>query len=118
MTDNTPTPAVDNDITKFRRDLVAQAAAHQRLADKYILSAYGAKPVDENVNEAFLGNSMAANYAYTLAAVLKMVERRVSPEVAEVIALDAHLIMVDGDDTDLNDDVTPDDVNLGSGEQR
>lgn len=99
------------DVTEFRAQLMRQHQAHQQQAAKYtglvMEPPKGAEDTDENeaLRAAWLGHSMASNYAYALAAVLKMVGTAGGPEMAEYCAVQMAMVIGDGDYFDWNRDV-------------
>lgn len=95
-------------LGEFRRELMAAAAHHQGVADEYI-PALG-RPREQRVRsevDANVGSLMAGSYAYTLAAVLAVAERKLGPQSARMLANVADDILANGDDSDLNADVKP-----------
>lgn len=58
------------------------------------------------LREAYMGTVMAANYCYTLAAVLKAVEKIASLDVALELAGEMEEILTNGDFANWNEDIT------------
>lgn len=98
-------------VDDFRRDLVADATAWHATRDEcWKLVNNPDTPsgqVPESASTAYHASLMAWQYAYTLAAVLRVAARDFGPETARRLAIYADGILADGDDEDLNADVTP-----------
>jgi hypothetical protein len=89
-------------VSDWRRGLVSSAYAWQELAARY----QGVKAPDA-ARDAYVGNLMAGNYSYALAAVLGVAAKEYGVAVAKRLAWIAASLMIDGDSDDLNADVTP-----------
>lgn len=84
----------DNAVTALRRQLLTTSLAWQRRATR-----------DDGAPDP--GACMAANYSYTLAAALKLVQDHHGIEAAAHLAREVEEILTDGDFDDINADVTP-----------
>lgn len=98
-------------VREFRASLVSDAEAHRKVKCRYGDRITAARKDDGKapgeVYDAHVGNLMAAEYAYTLAAVLRVAEDRLGPQSARMLANFADDILTNGDDNDLNADVKP-----------
>lgn len=110
MTDG---PATNHHATvdDLRRSLMRQHAAHEERAEVYTARVL-ALPKDQpetseeaDIRAAWLGHSMASNYAYALAAVLGIAQDRHGDEAARDLAFEVDEILMNGDFDGVNDDV-------------
>lgn len=92
-------------VAALRRSYAEAAAAFEKTSTKRFGSAHaeGAPRVEW---EAYAGNLMAANFAYTLAAVLGEAAK-FGPEAQQHLANLADNLITNGDDEDRNADVMP-----------
>jgi hypothetical protein len=94
QTEQTPTAETTDPVTAIRRQLVTASVSWQKRSIRD----------DGNLDPAAC---MAANYAYTLAAALKLVQDHHGTDAAEQLAREVDEILTDGDFDDINADVTP-----------
>lgn len=108
-------------VTELRRTLMNASVMYTKMGKPYSDQAFAwinARRAAEEagqpepprppqpVRDADMACMMAASYAYTLAAVLRLAGD-LGPEVARKLATAADDILVNGDFEDLNADVTP-----------
>lgn len=106
MTTGTETDQ-DKYVRSVRSALMTQHAAHQRQADVWRPKAKPtAADAEKAESAAWLGNVMASNYGYALAATLKMIEDKHGTEAAFDIAWRVDSIINDGDEDGINADVS------------
>jgi hypothetical protein len=104
-----PATAYHETVTDLRRTLV-KAAEEWHKTNEHYFGLMHAQPPSETpaeIRDAYAGSLMAAGYAYTLAAILGVAERKFGPEVAKRLAFDTDEILTNGDFDDLNADVMP-----------
>jgi hypothetical protein len=98
-------------VEDFRRTLVKAHLTWAHVADRYngAIARHAAGNKGSRAEQDAWGASvMAYNYAYTLAAVIKLAEREFGPEVAHALAREADEILTNGDDEPgRNADVWP-----------
>ena len=89
--------AYHDTITDLRRELLEDVAVQRRIREKH----------RANRDDAYLAALLAANYAYTLAAVLHFAERELSQEAARRLAFVADEVLTNGEcgSMDLNGDL-------------
>ena len=88
-------------VSDLRRGLVSSAVAWHETADRH----YEDRKVSPAAGDAYVGNLMAGNCSYALAAVLGVAAREYGEAVAKRLAWIAASLMTDGDSDDLNADV-------------
>lgn len=98
-----PSTIYHETVAEFRAELVETAHGFRERIDLYRKPA-GQMTTAEK--DARVGNLMAGNYAYTLAAVLGAAAE-FGREVQEKLATIADDILMNGDDHDRNADVMP-----------
>jgi hypothetical protein len=94
----------------FRRDLMADAEAWRKVKTAYsdlMDRNHKSARVPAEVRDAHAAALMASEYAYVLAAVLRVAGRDFGPETARRLAGSTDFILENGDDDDLNADVKP-----------
>ena len=98
-------------VTGFRRGIVDTAEACQRVMGRYkaqVMDAAGKESTaPAPVLAAYHSSLLARDFAYTLAAVLRVAERECGPQTARMLANVADDILTNGDDHDRNADVRP-----------
>ena len=113
---NAPEPPVagtgyHHSVDDFRRDLMADATAWHAMLSEYRKLMYDRgtprEEIPESAHDAHHASLMAWQYAYALAAVLKVAEIDFGPETARRLACVADDIGQNGDEDDLNADVAP-----------
>jgi hypothetical protein len=107
-------------VTDLRRELVEASGQYRKIGEPhwaavlaYLDAAWVAKQAGKPeparpsraVMDADVGLRMAASYAYTLAAILRLAGDRFGPEVQQVLASAADDILTNGDGNDLNTDI-------------
>lgn len=90
------------EVRRLREELFQSSRSFQASADDLSGLALDA---DEITKIAYVASLMAANYAYTLAALLKVAEEEFGPDAAERLAGKADAIMSDGDENSYNEDL-------------
>jgi len=99
-------------VDDLRRELAGEALTFRKQMKPHQAVVFAAQEKHEDVppaeREAYIGCLMAANYAYTLAAILR-VAGDFGQEVCERLACVADDILTNGDDRERNADVMPPD---------
>jgi hypothetical protein len=98
--------AYHDSVTSLRRELMQESANWSRRKDQPPVPVPYRLPGGP-VSRAYTSSLMAANYAYTLAAVLGFAGREFGEGVAHALACVADEVMTNGDFADLNADVQP-----------
>jgi hypothetical protein len=97
-------------VDDLRRELAGEAMTFRKQMKPHQAAVFAAREKHEDVpaaeRAAYIGCLMAANYAYTLAAVLA-VAGDFGQEVRERLACVADDILTNGDDHERNADVMP-----------
>lgn len=95
-------------VDDLRRELASEAETFRKRAELHcVVFQRGEPEPTAPERDAYIGSLMAGNYAYTLAAVLKVAGEDFGPEVCERLACVADDILTNGDDHDRNADVMP-----------
>jgi hypothetical protein len=85
----------DTTVETLRRQLITASEMWQKRSDTTL----------SNTGHDDPGATMAAIYAYTLAATLRIINDQYSEEVAQCLATDITGILTDGDFDDVNGDI-------------
>lgn len=95
------------DVDEVRRKLMQASIMWQQRADERAVVIQKGSDATDDEKITFLAALMAANYSYTLAAVLGIAKGHVAVDVAARLAFAAHDIMENGDHEGFNADVMP-----------
>ncbi len=106
VTDNSPRklPYADS-LDDLRRQLIRASLMHQRSTDQKFATATDLAKMPEQDKVSLVGSMMAANYAYTLAGVLRMVETKAGTAVADEVGAWVDDCLVNGDFSEMNADL-------------
>lgn len=91
-------------VDSLRRSLMEQHRQWQQ-GCMTMMKSHEGKEASDVEKMAVAGSMMAANYSYTLAAVLGVIQSRGPQELADFVARIADEVMTDGDFADLNADL-------------
>jgi hypothetical protein len=88
----------------LRRELCRASLFHSRNADQFMGDGYNPDG-DVAAKVAAVGSTMAANYAYVLAATLKFARDQFGDKVADALAFEVDEMVTNGDFDDHNRDI-------------